>query len=536
MPQPTQTSKGKGKNHSPGKGYGFRRTAHYTTYPEGEEHDWNDEEFWQPEESEDSTPFVGMLGGLDEEQEPEGDGEGEFDWSIVDVEEEEAVALNALEDLGEGDERQIGDAIQLQLAAHMAFGKAKGKNPSKGKGKGKAKGKVVRSHLSLEQRRERLKALKSRSKCLRCGGMGHWAGDPTCKFPGSAKGSSPSAGKAPPVAHFADMSDSSDDEGIYLGAASPKSPVANMALRTEATSKAKPKAKAKSMFGHSAGRSASESQPDAMNALYDTRESPGYDHQEPPDADEQLRMLSEIRSRDPERPRLRSRELGTTQRPPRHGDVFPTGQFKGLSFWQVLHEHTGFITWIRSNRSRSPYYHEFMDWVDTYFEVDGDNIYVREAPVRQIPGSRENVTMNRTPPNPPKPNKCRVCRNFSKRGSTAYTVKQTCCDCGHSTTSRRGSVAQFSPESCPHTDVDHRGSSKAAHRTFCKMCDTYIDETPMTVRRDKVEVAKKVENAPVSKVPIVESVLEGSQGYTPEQLERIIPCSTNLSPKPAPLR
>ena len=67
-------------------------------------------------------------------------------------------------------------AIQLMLAANAAFGKARGKN--KGKGKGKGKGKVVRSNLTLKQRRDKLRALKAKSKCLRCGGTGHWAGDP----------------------------------------------------------------------------------------------------------------------------------------------------------------------------------------------------------------------------------------------------------------------------------------------------------------------------------------------------------------------
>ena len=33
--------------------------------------------------------------------------------------------------------------------------------------KGKGKGKVVRSHLTLEQRREKLKSLKAKSKCMR---------------------------------------------------------------------------------------------------------------------------------------------------------------------------------------------------------------------------------------------------------------------------------------------------------------------------------------------------------------------------------
>ena len=63
---------------------------------------------------------------------------------------------NCLEELEESSE--AGHAVQLQLAAHAAFGKAKGKGKGKSKkGKGKGKGKVVRSHLTLEQRREKLK-------------------------------------------------------------------------------------------------------------------------------------------------------------------------------------------------------------------------------------------------------------------------------------------------------------------------------------------------------------------------------------------
>ena len=41
----------------------------------------------------------------------------------------------------------------------------------------------MRSHLTLEQRREKLKSLKAKSKCMRCGALGRWAGDPECKFP-----------------------------------------------------------------------------------------------------------------------------------------------------------------------------------------------------------------------------------------------------------------------------------------------------------------------------------------------------------------
>ena len=46
----------------------------------------------------------------------------------------------------------------------------------------------MRSHLTLDQRREKLKSLKAKSKCMRCGALGHWAGDPECKFPTSQSG------------------------------------------------------------------------------------------------------------------------------------------------------------------------------------------------------------------------------------------------------------------------------------------------------------------------------------------------------------
>ena len=76
---------------------------------------------------------------------------------------------------------EMDEAIQLQCAANAAMGKAggKGKASSHGKGKGYP---VVRSRLqlSVEERKEKLKQLKSRSRCLRCGQTGHWSGDPQC--------------------------------------------------------------------------------------------------------------------------------------------------------------------------------------------------------------------------------------------------------------------------------------------------------------------------------------------------------------------
>ena len=122
--------------------------------------------------------------GTTRPEDPEGDGE---EYEDYEVSESEAIALNCLEELEEPSE--AGHAVQLHLAAHAAFGKSKGKGKGKSKkGKGKGKGKVVRSHLTLEKRREKLKSLQAKSQCMRCGALGHWAGDPEFKFPTSQDG------------------------------------------------------------------------------------------------------------------------------------------------------------------------------------------------------------------------------------------------------------------------------------------------------------------------------------------------------------
>ena len=65
--------------------------------------------------------------------------EQEFDYL---EDEEEADAFNAMLDLKEADDRQAGEAIQLQLAAFNAFGKAKGKGKGFGKKNSKVKAKA----------------------------------------------------------------------------------------------------------------------------------------------------------------------------------------------------------------------------------------------------------------------------------------------------------------------------------------------------------------------------------------------------------
>ena len=147
------THKGKGKGRNPWRTGYFAETTSV-------QDDWEEE--FAEDIVEDEEPLVGLLGGADEEEPEEGEYEHE------EVEEWESIALNAMADL-EGsqdiDASSLGESIQLQIAALAAFGKAKGK-----KGKGKGKGKVIKSGLTLVQRRAKLQEIKSKLREV----WSHW--------------------------------------------------------------------------------------------------------------------------------------------------------------------------------------------------------------------------------------------------------------------------------------------------------------------------------------------------------------------------
>ena len=189
-----------------GRPAGYRPKGKGKTYKAYTADAWYEEDVYYEEDQDQEEDFnEASYQAFDEETAPGYPEDPETDGEDYEVSESEAIALNCLEELEESSE--AGHAVRLQLAAHAAFGKAKGKGKGKSKkGKGKGKGKVVRSHLTLEQRREKLKSLKAKSKCMRCGALGHWAGDPECKFPSQGQGK----GKA----HLAVIA----DEGLSIPA------------------------------------------------------------------------------------------------------------------------------------------------------------------------------------------------------------------------------------------------------------------------------------------------------------------------------
>ena len=124
-----------------------------------------------------------MAGDISENDDPEAESKEDVELFVYmamknDVEEEEIAAI-----------------AQAEATSFVAWNKF-GKGRKKGKGKGKGKKPFRFSHYSngrapnsktLEERKEALKKLKSKTKCKECVALGHWAGDAECPKKGSKK-------------------------------------------------------------------------------------------------------------------------------------------------------------------------------------------------------------------------------------------------------------------------------------------------------------------------------------------------------------
>ena len=194
---------------------------------------------------------------------------------------------------------------------------------------------------------------------------------------------------------------------MYIDASSPKVAIANMAVRA----------------------------PDSK-----TRARPSQGYPRPSGVASAQRALAIARTPTPQ-------DLDLRLRPVKHEYVFPVGQFKGMTFWDVLHTQRNFYWWTKKDPTRSPYLKEWVAWVDKFFDVDDAGVYLREIPnedPEEASSSSRKISAKKTPPNPPKPNKCVKCTEFTGKGSTVYTIKKACLVCGHSETTRRETTPKFS--------------------------------------------------------------------------------------------
>ena len=122
---------------------------------------------------------------------------------------------------------------------------------------------------------------------------------------------------------------------------------------------------------------------------------------------------------------LTPQDLDPRLRPEKHGYVFPMGQFKGMTFWDILHTQRKLLLVDKEGTTRSPYLKEWVAWVDKFFDVDDAGVYLREIPnddpVEDMPSRK--ISAKKTPPNPPKPNKCTQCTD-SPRGDQLHTPSE----------------------------------------------------------------------------------------------------------------
>ena len=102
------------------------------------------------------------------------------DVTVLEAAELDAIALLADKWSDDLDPEVSAQLVQASAQAYPSFGKERGKGKGKSKGKGDGKYPVHPSHLSLEDRRRRLKELKADTECRACGRKGHWAIDREC--------------------------------------------------------------------------------------------------------------------------------------------------------------------------------------------------------------------------------------------------------------------------------------------------------------------------------------------------------------------
>ena len=102
-------------------------------------------------------------------------------------------------------------------------------------------------------------------------------------------------------------------------------------------------------------------------------------------------------------------------RPEKSDIVFPVGQFKGLTFWDVFHGQTNFHKWAKKNDPKSPCYWEWIQWVDRYFDVNEVGVFMRTTPYYALDSRVTRDSGRGKPPNPPKPTKCQVCKDSHSR-------------------------------------------------------------------------------------------------------------------------
>ena len=72
------------------------------------------------------------------------------------------------------------------------------------------------------------------------------------------------------------------------------------------------------------------------------------------------------------------------------------------------------------------------------------------------------------------------CKEFSRKGSNAHSIRLTCKICGTVRKEERH-PQRHDPATCSHRHTDHRESNAHTRKTYCVDCGTYIDSVPREI-------------------------------------------------------
>ena len=332
-------------------------------------------------------------------------GQSPDDESWVD-DEEVAMQLNAYtavsEEIGVDDiDEDYAEAVQLAYAATNTLSAAKGKGQGEDKGgKGKSGGKLVKSNLTIADRKAKLQELKSKSRCWRCGVVGHWAGDAECRFKGNAKGAAgkPSATPAQP--------------GGTPKPVSPK-PQAYMAVE--------------------------ESDGEDEVVILSNSGSQAHGYMAMKASSTKTGKGSGVMA-----PRMRRSAASATMRdnpPPGSSTLFTFGQHRGLTYERVVHTYPGYVLWGQREKCPSKNLADFLAWVhEDYIVTDSEPIEVtrREHPLSETPVPVLEQPALSSTGGPSFYVTCRRgCKEFNRSGSNAYIDMRTCKKCGAVTKTKK---------------------------------------------------------------------------------------------------
>ena len=385
----------------------------------------------------------------------------------------------------DSDTGELADAcveqIQCELMAYFARGKGKGKGVQfKKRFNNKFKG--TKGVPTLEDRREKLKALKKKSKCKLCGKLGHWAGDPEC-----------SKKERTAMIHISSRQSNDEDELTC-------EPCRDA---SDTTSPA----------------SVSRSRAAVVTARHvdDTVMITSPVHIDD-DSNSPFSSFSEVESVAYMASRFRM-DLGEDDEgdsefeyvdptnPPGSDTKFTYGQYKGWTFIDVLQQHPGYAAWSLTVKDPNPkLLGIFVCWVREYFVYNAstqtfrllsDSAAAAAGPVVQtvVPGTQGKrksklSELKKDPEGPCRGGCDQTCGTFA--GSNVHIRKFTCYKCGHSRQeSRECEEPRIDPEVCEHLNTDNRGSTQRLHKTFCKDCKTVVEIMPQEVWKERKELGRQ---------------------------------------------